>query len=1401
MLGRLKDQRVAVNERLTLARKLWATESEVGPNKQQIITDAVVGLLVNNKKRNDLTDAERTDTWGTLSYILKSVSNASKNGSTLAVRPLLAQVLVDTLEAFACRTEITKQSHDDTLAYVLECCSAILQSSTLSYVLTTRFEILVSLASVVCQLCVSLPQTLNSSLDLSLLLSQATSHLQQTSHRCQLSPSQVLHTVIDRLLQPAVLLAYKVQLQSDSERLTASAQSLVEFVLKTVFHEGHQKLYKTYLETVTKQLMNQQTDDDVKDEISQSVTDKAKQQDSSQLPWLISNLFSNLFASIKPVKEKKTDCKLVVASKDAVLHFLPTFLKHAVHAWRKSPQQTFQLLIHVNSYLGFPVDSAEGKTEDSYVQTVVALLTVVHDSGVYNVAADRARGGAQLKYFRRMLQVLLKAEISSSLCRCLSVLLHLNHLILEPTMKQVLHFCCSQLTQLPVETRSSVDVFLSSLVSTYSQLHQVPKWFGFVLDLNAVAPQQLPSVLSLPAFRQQLHEVIQQLPQTTAVDVWSRLSSEVTSAYKAVTDGNDDADVREKLWSIVLLYHEFISYVRLYDSSVTARIVDKIQSLQADLELNIITPALKNIQQKGKKDILLTRSCLLLAVCLGNVKLMLALYRTSGASHQEFRITSADLPFSLQLHELLGKKKSLASDAVVRSLVDSLMVQRVQALEQEESTGVADRPELQSYFTFSEGMQEEALKVEWDGCVSHVDDERYQLSKLHQITHKSASLLPMMLEKNGADLPKLIVRVFAESDQKETPGRHTAYSVARHLLHETEAGNSQEFYQHPKKKKKTGSETLVPVLQSLGEEGISWTDLSHNSLGQEVDLTERGEEVLKREDLGTERSTGDDLCCLLMELLDASAGTSVFRVVKPHLLLNHLEKLCSQCQVEEGSPLGQLLKKTVATVMGDFQSVLELEGFFSELKKRLQEVSDKLQTRHAGDLNLASYRMLFTVTQYLLQETHWHLKRDFYRKDVQTASRSYFSSISAAIDTIVGTLQQLHSKGTKFALPCHLMQCLEAVTVQRSVDAASHDKDSILDRSHLDGVEFVLQHVINTLSQTEMSAETEKSVVKRKRKQDREDKSSVSPAKKVRVAGPDQEDSRRMLVSVGEGCLEAEGMEECVRDTLAVVATACDISLFADLMEGLVRDVSVDNLANPAMIQEAVAVWQKVIGCSRLTNEQRAVLERLSVKYLLQCVAVMTEISCFFQGLAQGVGVPILHSLAQMLTLERSLRHHANRDFLSSFNAVYDVLHAVLVHHLNTSVKVIHNVMAVASSLLKECIRNGDQDRLLAQPAYVDPMVKCANLVSRLLALLANHRTELHRVAVGIVSDYANGVKAVTLLPVVKKALLPGVYAFLDLCDKHATSHLRVMLPAGVREVFHLLHNDFLKYYKYTGKV
>ena len=52
-----------------------------------------------------------------------------------------------------------------------------------------------------------------------------------------------------------------------------------------------------------------------------------------------------------------------------------------------------------------------------------------------------------------------------------------------------------------------------------------------------------------------------------------------------------------------------------------------------------------------------------------------------------------------------------------------------------------------------------------------------------------------------------------------------------------------------------------------------------------------------------------------------------------------------------------------------------------------------------------------------------------------------------------------------------------------------------------------------------------------------------------------------------------------------------------------------------------------------------------------------------------------------------------------------------------------------------------------------------------------------------------------------QKSMLSGVYACLDICDKHSINQLRLRLPPGVREVFHMLHNDYTNYYKYTGKV
>ncbi|XP_025103019.1 unhealthy ribosome biogenesis protein 2 homolog [Pomacea canaliculata] len=298
-----------------------------------------------------------------------------------------------------------------------------------------------------------------------------------------------------------------------------------------------------------------------------------------------------------------------------------------------------------------------------------------------------------------------------------------------------------------------------------------------------------------------------------------------------------------------------------------------------------------------------------------------------------------------------------------------------------------------------------------------------------------------------------------------------------------------------------------------------------------------------------------------------------------------------------------------------------------------------------------------------------------------------------------------------------------------------------------------------------------------------------------------------------------EEMEAEIKTAITDLVLSCDDDVFEELVDKSVIDVHVTNLSKPLLLQAAIKTWQSIVIHSKISVEQRNILEKLSIKYLLQTIPIMTELSILPNNhLNQRIEIQILDSFVTMLSVDKFLSFKgtmmclescfllrldevSDARFFLSFHALYGVLHATLAHHPSSVLRIIPAFLTATKSLLRECILRSDQDKLAGQPVYLDNMVRCANCVSRLLTLFAGHRTELHRVAAYLVSDYANWVKKVTLPPAVKKALLPGVYAFLDLCDKHALSQLRNMLPPGVREVFHLLHNDYLKYFKYTGKI
>ncbi|KAL8589043.1 hypothetical protein ACOMHN_055056 [Nucella lapillus] len=147
---------------------------------------------------------------------------------------LMKAMFVETLEKRGRQTTRRKKGEEATstmtmtttiTSVVLDCCRCILDSPTLTPAFTSRLDILL---------------------------------------------------VTDKLLVGVMTLTHHAHRSQHPEpQLTATAASLQEFVLATLFHESHHKLFKSYLDAVT------------------------KPGEDTQLPWAISNLFSKISAPLQ----------------------------------------------------------------------------------------------------------------------------------------------------------------------------------------------------------------------------------------------------------------------------------------------------------------------------------------------------------------------------------------------------------------------------------------------------------------------------------------------------------------------------------------------------------------------------------------------------------------------------------------------------------------------------------------------------------------------------------------------------------------------------------------------------------------------------------------------------------------------------------------------------------------------------------------------------------------------------------------------------------------------------------------------------------------------------------------------------------------------------------------------
>ena len=93
-----------------------------------------------------------------------------------------------------------------------------------------------------------------------------------------------------------------------------------------------------------------------------------------------------------------------------------------------------------------------------------------------------------------------------------------------------------------------------------------------------------------------------------------------------------------------------------------------------------------------------------------------------------------------------------------------------------------------------------------------------------------------------------------------------------------------------------------------------------------------------------------------------------------------------------------------------------------------------------------------------------HLKKDFYRQDVQSSSRQHFTRLSAAVDGVVDACEERQSSGS--SLHPALLRCFTAVMRQRCVDGAEDGKS--WRPRHLARAQFVLSTLRVTNADTQV---------------------------------------------------------------------------------------------------------------------------------------------------------------------------------------------------------------------------------------------------------------------------------------------------------------------------------------------
>ncbi|NXJ29385.1 URB2 protein, partial [Dicrurus megarhynchus] len=294
-----------------------------------------------------------------------------------------------------------------------------------------------------------------------------------------------------------------------------------------------------------------------------------------------------------------------------------------------------------------------------------------------------------------------------------------------------------------------------------------------------------------------------------------------------------------------------------------------------------------------------------------------------------------------------------------------------------------------------------------------------------------------------------------------------------------------------------------------------------------------------------------------------------------------------------------------------------------------------------------------------------------------------------------------------------------------------------------------------------------------------------------------------------------QNMEMELTEVLVQVLGNCSAEEFYAIMRLVLQGLEVKNVwqQKAKEVLSAVTLTKLLLSCPLSGDKEKAFW--FASPQIITALALQTKEACQDQSLISIIVVPILETVAALLRqgegvlvnphhvslafsilLTVPLDHLKTEDYRGVFLGVHEVLFSIVQCHPKVLLKATPSFLSSFHRLVVSVMHEGCQKGDRGNADEFEMILKCAHLVERMYTHIAAEMEDFTVFSAFIVAQYVTELQKVTLHPAVKRHLTEGIYHILDLCIERDIKFLNASLPAGVREVFKDLYNDYNHYHK-----